>query len=558
MTSRVALVTYESPWFPAGGIAAVMGRLPNALALAAAVPTIVLTPFHRQSPKLCGLSRERVGTCIIRHSGNDVRIGASTFDDSQGCTWCFIEPENGKAPITPPVFDGKRHPYDMPPAQLLRDALVFGVAVARTLETIDADAKWTVFLQDWETATAALAIATRLTHNELHLTLHNTYDAAATDEDLSAVEIDAALCPGTTVLERAIPLVRKPLMTVSDQFAIDMATDILQTTVIAPHLQSQFASAVVVGIDNGPFADVALPIDIFTAAAASDYEPLRNWKTDRKAKAVQALREHVSTEDQPLWGDQRRFRDDDSPWLVMAGRDDPRQKGYDVAASAIETYLKRNHGSPNCAQFLLFPVPGDEGLTGLDFLRSLAQRFSEDVVAFPFIWRAGFGAALQAAAYGMMPSLYEPFGMANEFYLQGACIGIARGTGGNLQQIVPLRATAAFSLALQARAQRYHPISARPTGILFRELDQTDASIDWEQINAAAYRASGRGRLEQRETIPVFRAMANEMRIAIEEAVRIYREDPHLYYDMLTEGISHIQRTFSWRRAAQEYARLLS
>ena len=122
--------------------------------------------------------------------------------------------------------------------------------------------------------------------------------------------------------------------------------------------------------------------------------------------------------------------------------------------------------------FLFFPpIQGDEGLPGLEFLRELACRFPEDVLAFPFIWIAGFTAALQAAAFGLMPSLYEPFGMANEFYLTGACVGVGRATGGNIEQIVPLRAGASFSRAVSVRANPHHSLSAHPTGILFRESD---------------------------------------------------------------------------------------
>lgn len=179
-----------------------------------------------------------------------------------------------------------------------------------------------------------------------------------------------------------------------------------------------------------------------------------------------ALDAHTPNEKEPVWGDKMRFRKDDAPWFVMAGRDDPRQKGYDVAAAAIEDYLAVHHGEPDCAQFLFFPIPGDEDLLGLEFLRALAGRYPEDIVAFPFIWLAGFTAALQGAAYGLMPSLYEPFGMANEFNLAGGCVGIGRATGGNLAQIVPLRATAAFRMVSESIVKS--PNST--TGCSLREL----------------------------------------------------------------------------------------
>jgi hypothetical protein len=49
--------------------------------------------------------------------------------------------------------------------------------------------------------------------------------------------------------------------------------------------------------------------------------------------------------------------------------------------------------------------------------------------------------------------------------------------------------------------------------------------------------------------------MVRELRIAIEDGIHVYTKEPQLYYRMLAEGIAHIQRTFSWQRAGQEYAR---
>jgi glycogen synthase len=152
--------------------------------------------------------------------------------------------------------------------------------------------------------------------------------------------------------------------------------------------------------------------------------------------------------------------------------------------------------------------------------------------------------------------MYEPFGMANEFYLDGGCVGIGRATGGNLEQIVPLRAGSSFSQAVRVRANRYHSMSAHPTGILFRENDGfAGAPADWAAINRAKYSTTGGSRVAERRMFTVFQAMANELRVAIEDGIRIYAQHPSLYYRMLAEGVAHIQRTFSWYRAGQEYAR---
>jgi hypothetical protein len=49
--------------------------------------------------------------------------------------------------------------------------------------------------------------------------------------------------------------------------------------------------------------------------------------------------------------------------------------------------------------------------------------------------------------------------------------------------------------------------------------------------------------------------MARELRLSIEDGVRIHQQQPDLYYEMLTEGIIYIQNTFSWERTAQIYLR---
>ena len=78
---------------------------------------------------------------------------------------------------------------------------------------------------------------------------------------------------------------------------------------------------------------------------------------------------------------------------VMAGRDDSRQKGYDVLARAAELFLERQ----GKARFLFFPIPGDEGRAGLEFLRELAEQYPQSVLAFPFLFREGFLGALRGA-----------------------------------------------------------------------------------------------------------------------------------------------------------------
>ena len=559
MSHKIAFVTYETPFSPCGGIAAVIGRLPRGIQAASALETVVITPYHRRLEKTAVLKPNHMGEVDVPFYDQTVRVNIWRHLDGIG--WYFLEPEDRR------FFNGARHPYDVGTTQwnvatdLLRDSLFFGASVARAIQMIDPDATWILAMQDWEGGTAALALVGRTGGHKLFLTLHNSYDSGpVTEDNLRMVGIDPTFCPGppgrreATVLERVLPVIQRPVFTVSDQFALDLTQDLFQAEIMAPHLSTMLDPRLC-GVDNGPFVDPVLDTAIVVEALRGHYGPLKAWKREKKVRALHALSQLRPSDDTPVWGDLSRFKEDDAVWFVMAGRDDTRQKGYDVAVLAITDFLK-NGGD---ARFLFFAMPGDEGLAGLSFLKKLADAFPERVLTLPFRWREGFFAVLQGAEYGIMPSLYEPFGMANEFYFNGT-VGIGRATGGILEQIVPLRAASSCSRAVQLRAGAWHSASAAPTGILFREKDGMESAwVDWSGINRAEYDKIGGfpDRLQQRMNYPLFRAMAEELRFAIDDGVRVYRESPDLYFRMLVDGITHIQRSFSWDRAAREYLRNL-
>ena len=541
---NVAFVSYETPYAPCGGIASVMGRLPAQVQAASGSPTVVITPFHHRIEKTASLKRTHEATVGVPFEGRTVSVNVFRYDDK--VTWYFLLPEDEQ------FFAGTRHPYDVPAGTLLRDALFFGAAVPKVLHVIGPGKRWNLMLQDWEAATVALALADQPGTHHSFLTLHNSYDTGVRIDDLSRVGINPYACPGQSLLQRAIPLCESPVLTVSDQFALDLTNDTLQTQVLAAHLQALLRGRVA-GIDNGPFVDLAVNVDVLGEEGRRRIEPLQAWKAEHRTAFLKALDLFRSTDEKPVWGEATKFGRDNAPWFVMAGRDDPRQKGYDVAAAAAAQFLDRGGNG----RFLFFPIPGDEGRDGLQFLRRLAEQLPEHVLAFPFIFREGFLSALRGATFGVMPSLYEPFGMANEFYLNGT-VGIGRATGGIIQQIVPLRAAGCFGGSTQSRAIYWHAPSVQPTGLLFHEADDLPSeTLDWSGINAGKY-ATGDlhpDRVEERNRYPLFQSLVRELRVALEDAAVIARERPHLYFRMLAAGISHIQQSFSWDRAANEYVR---
>jgi glycogen synthase len=540
---KIAFVTYETPFAPAGGIAAVMGRLPEQVGRASGVETVVLTPFHHRIAKTADLPVERVAKLTF---GGKSSQRAELLRHRERPVFHFIRHED------PRVFAGAPHPYRLSGGDLVRDSMLFGAAVVAALDALDDASEWALLLQDWEAATAALAIpargAVKKSRFQAFLTMHNSYDSPAPDEIAAAAGMPALR--GQTVLQRALTIVKPPVFTVSEQYALDLTADHLQSRIMADHLQTALRRRVV-GVNNGPFVDLKVDAGAFAQALSGDFGALGRWKAEHRTRALAALDQHAPAPKQPVWGDRARFdRDPDACWIVMAGRDDPRQKGYDVAALGVREFLEAGGD----ARFFFFPVPGDEDLEGLEFLRRLAADHPEKVLVFPFIWIAGFSATLAGASFGLMPSFYEPFGMANEFYLQGT-VGIGRATGGIAQQIVPLRSAASFSLAAQSVADRWHSSSSAPTGLLYRERVSRDAEEKgWTAINGGDYKI-GIGRLETRARTELFQSMARELHLALEDAARLHRAQRHLYDRMLVQGILHVQQSFSWERAAEEYVR---
>ncbi len=559
-SQKIAFVTYETPFAPCGGIAAVIGRLPGYLRQASGLHTVVITPYHHKLAKTKSLKTRLVGSFKLIFDGAEIKVNILGYDDKWTCYFLQAEDER--------FFAGNPHPYFIGETQeeiaenLLRDALFFGAAVAKAIEVLDSQTNWTLLLQDWEAATTALALAAQAGRHKLFITLHNSYDSRATDADLLRVGINPSYCPAykaqsgfskiETVLARALLLVQSPVFTVSEQFAVDLLEDHLQAQVMAKHIQELLRSRLL-GVNNGPFKDLVVKGEIVNEARQGNFSPFQRWKTDNKKQSLEALNNLVPSESTPIWGDLEKFdTQNDACWFVMAGRDDTRQKGYDVAVAAITAFLERGGD----ARFFFFPIPGDEGLGGLMFLRNLTRQFPEKVIAFPFLWKEGFEATLRGASYGIMPSLYEPFGMANEFYLSGT-VGIGRATGGIIQQIVPLRAASSLSQTAELRARRWHLSSSHPTGLLVGEDDNTQSIEDWQSINRVGYNLKGAmlNRIDERKQYSLFRLMAQELSLGIEDGVKIYHERPNLYYRMLIEGIDFIRNSFSWEKAAHEYYR---
>src|SRR5690606_30748811 len=150
----------------------------------------------------------------------------------------------------------------------------------------------------------------------------------------------------STFLGRMLPLLDAPPATVSREFAIDLVTDPLQTMHLADHLQDQFRRFGIKGVDNGPFEKVKPPFSrkAITEAKTGKPEAILSEKLRLRERMKDTLGNYRPAK---RWGaiDFKSLKDD-VPVFMCVGRLDPGQKGFDVAARAIEKLLVNGMAAP--------------------------------------------------------------------------------------------------------------------------------------------------------------------------------------------------------------------
>ncbi len=522
------IIAPESPQTPGGGIAPVLK-----MRRAVDKDSILLTPLHAQAkgaPRTDAL--ENIQNFTVRYQGQALpmrllfdRDTVTYFVDAEGCI-----PDA-------PVFAGSPTPYNTD--HLLRDALLLALAAAEVLPAIEKRHGIRIIeVQDWQCAAVALVLRERL----ITITLHNVYDSGpVSDELLLRFGINPALCPGPsgedspTILQRALPLTRGAFRTVSEGFG---RFDEPFQGLLAGHLQPVFHERGVVGVDNGPFK--AMADGLLEHLVPPNPAGFREWKSTFRREALLALQSFPDSPENPVWGDRSCLGIDDL-WFMMAGRNDPRQKGFEVAAEACSLYLEGG----GTAKFVFCPLVPADRLADVESLKTLAANFPRNVLVFAGFCPS-FPAFRKGADFGILASHYEPFGMANEYYFDGVAV-VARATGGLLQQVIPLVGCQAYSDAVRKRVPA---TSGHPTGILYREPDNISSDLTgWRLLNDVENNP------DQWRSSALCRSMISELALALDDAERV-AAIPSLYADMAVAGALHIQNTFSWQRNKAEYDRL--
>ena len=525
----VVFVSFENHYAPLGGLAAVMKMLPPVVSKS--IKTVLFSPlfFNIEKTKKSIESQTLVETDL---KGRVLYVGkyypitlykSTEYSDYKNYSIYLIKSDDFFLADENPYIDIWRE------KALFHDSYFLCKSIPVSLQLIkdEFEPPYVVNLQDWETALVAEAMPSTLP-NKCVLTLHNTYDEYLPNDPQKR-----------TILQYSIPKIHG-ISAVSENYAYELKHDILQKEILAYKLQGYFQYKEPIGINNGNFVKLSFPENLSLPDEIIS-EKLKNRKFFND---LLSQREDIN----PTWGTKTDLTKDDRPIFLLFGRDDPKQKGFDAGASAVYKLLKKK--GANSAYFIFTPVPGPNGLIGLEYLKDLATEFSENIMVFPFRLSAGYVELLKAANYIIMPSYYEPFGAANEGYASGTPV-IARATGGLIQQVCP-RNFKSLSKTIKNYLRLYHKDLAKFTGYLYREHSSTENADNWRYLFGTDFSKPRSVQEPVDWRNPIFWSMVTELEKVVEEAIKLYNDKKEEYSKMILNGIN-LFKTFTWEKSAEKY-----
>ena len=421
-------------------------------------------------------------------------------------------------------------------AALTKNSLFFCKAAPFVLQKLGFEKNVIFHLQDWETILIALTAKTAMLDGILEscasvCTLHNPFDSGWLKLDSLAKILDSErskkitenLKDNLTAHKIGLSLVDGALTTVSKNFAKELKQDILHTGHFAPHLQNIFEKSRIKGVNNGMFVDFPPEFTEFAKPAQSPKISKANINRVRKTKLEKrvVLLKILDDYHPPQRFGKLTYRNgplthlpEDVPIILMSGRLDPNQKGFDIFLRAIDKFREDE------IKVVLSPLPVRE--SDLVIFRKVAKSSQGNVTVFPIRMAKGFHELQIGSTFGLMPSVYEPFGAAIEYMVNGTLV-IARKTGGLVDQID-------------------HEIN----GLLFKESKRNYNLQNIKSFMKASVR------VELRQTNPWSQDMVDSLYKILKRAIKLYQKENEKYYEMVLNGFMKA-RNFDWQTSAKEY-----
>ena len=424
-------------------------------------------------------------------------------------------------------FSGTPTPYDVDSDTLLQDSFFFTSATVDVLNRTKNCDNLLIHANDWETAPISISILDALIDGKINsaktvITLHNSYDVSLPKKVLT--KFKKRVTGAKTVLQYALPYFDAPISTVSWPYAAEMIHDTLQSGYFTSHLIDVFRENSPVGINNGLFGSN-------NREMPTEKKELLKFKK-KQATALWDILDN--NHDKRIYGKikipKKTF---DKPLFFMSGRMDLMQKGFDTIFHA---FRKMKRGS---AALVFSPsITNDSERKHLQFFIDIAEELDGDIEIWPFrIDREAYGHFLSGASWLLMPSIYEPFGAANEGFLHSTPV-IARATGGLWTQIVSHKEVAIPHFLTTKRDGG----SALSTGILYRE-EYIGNADDWRSIFSLP--------CEKRVDNPLYQSIVDSAYFALLEGVKLFntRSD---YLEMILSGGRSLD-SFSWMDSVKKY-----
>ena len=536
--------SFESRFAKSGGLAAVTTKiLPYLKEVTNISNVILLTPFY---PNIIPANKLKPTGLSIKVPFDNKSYKAEILKyvqdyehSANGCIEEFYLKADGffaaRNKLKDPYIynENNREKSD---AALRENSLFFCQAAPFVLQKLGFNKNTLFHLQDWETILIALTAKTAMLDGILEscasvCTLHNPFDSGWLKLDSLAKILDSErskkitenLKDNLTAHKVGLSLVDGALTTVSKNFAKELKQDILHTGHFAPHLQNIFEKSGIKGVNNGMFVDFPPEFTEFAKPGQSPRISKANINRVRKTKLEKRveLLKILDNYHPPQRFGKLTYRNgplthlpEDVPIILMSGRLDPNQKGFDIFLRAIDKFREDE------IKVVLSPLPVRE--SDLVIFRKVAKSSQGNVTVFPIRMAKGFHELQIGSTFGLMPSVYEPFGAAIEYMVNGTLV-IARKTGGLVDQID-------------------HEIN----GLLFKESKRNYNLQNIKSFMKASVR------VELRQTNPWSQDMVDSLYKILKRAIKLYQKENEKYYEMILNGFMKAQN-FDWQTSAKEY-----
>ena len=529
----VVFCSFENRFARSGGLSAVITNVLPYIREVNHIPSVILmSPFHRHIADESNLTPTG-HSFEVRHNGKTSAVDILEY------TADYSRPVKGDVKEyylkADGFFDARNrlndpYLYDSQDEErnnlvLCQNSLFFCKAVPLALNSLRITENIILHMHEWQTALIALTakdamLTGALTSCGTVQTIHNSYDSTVPPGLLSNLvdssrrkRISGLPADGLSAYEIGLQLVDGPVTTVSEHFARELTSDILQTEYYAPHLQTILKRTGVYGVNNGMFVELSSD---YPKGEHHTLDEVRRIKLkNRRAllKVLSAYRPPERFGDLTYQGKTISRLPDKVPVLAMSGRLDPIQKGFFVFLRAIERFPE------DAIKVVLTPLAAHS--SDLDYFYEVACKCRGNVTVFPVRMTKGYHELQTGASFGIMPSIYEPFGAAVEYMASGT-VNIGRATGGLVDQIDEKCGFLFKEDAVFCTARNVH------------DFINTEHIIQVRKIN------------------PWAQNMADNLFEVIRKAVDIYQNRPAAYYRMILNGFKKAGQ-FSWESNAAKY-----